>query len=164
MKMKNIYKNAIASIGLVLFGTFITFLIINSYKVVKKMDERVAALNFTRDSIERVDIFHLASIINAECMTCVDSEKYMIGSVILNRAEFKRKPILEIIKEKNQFKGYLTSNYIFDSTSLAIANDLVKGINRDSSVYYFFSANSSPCWSSNMVIVQKDKFYHKFAY
>jgi spore germination cell wall hydrolase CwlJ-like protein len=147
-------------IGVSVLLTFWTFMFYNGYRQMDEANNKI----FVKDSIEKENIFHLASIINAECRTCVITEKYMVGSVILNRAEYKNSTILKIIKEENQFKGYLSDNYLVDSTSLEIANNLVKGINRDSSVYYFFSANSSPCWSSNMVIIQKDKFYHKFAY
>ena len=64
-------------------------------------------------SSDYTDTMHLASIINAECGLCDESEQRKTGSVILNRvysAEFPS-DILSVISQKGQFNGYCSDNY-----------------------------------------------------
>lgn len=107
------------------------------------------------------EIYHLASIINAECGTCTPAEKHMIGSVVLNRARYTGRSILAVISEENQFHGYLQEGYICTEENSKIAEELLSG-KREKSVLYFFTG--VPEWSDSLTIVKKKGFIHTFAY
>lgn len=158
--MKAFMRTLFIIISVLFLLSLWSMMLLSSYHEFKLHNEKVTlkVIQKTRDTYE------LAKIINAECLNCNESEKYKVGSVVLNRAEFKRKTILEVIEEENQFKGYLSNNYYADSLSIEIANNLSEGIGRDSLVYYFFDATTNPCWSSDMTVFTKSDYHHKFAY
>ena len=119
--------------------------------------------------IEYTDTLHLASIINAECGICDESEKRKTGSVVLNRVDSESFPddIFCVITDDNQFNGYYTGNYNPCSSCLRIAKELMKGIGRADSILYFW--NPKMTTDTNFLnqmqgrILYKEK-YHFYAY
>jgi spore germination cell wall hydrolase CwlJ-like protein len=115
------------------------------------------------------DTMHLASIINAECGVCGESEQRKTGSVVLNRVDSELFPhdIFCVITDDNQFGGYYTDNYYPKPSCLKIAKELMKGIGRVDSILYFW--NPKTIRDTNFLnqmqgrILYKEK-YHYYAY
>ena len=110
---------------------------------------------------EAEEVYHLSSIINAECGNCSLAEKRMIGSVVINRARYGGQSILGVISEESQFHGYRQEGYICTEENSQIAERLLSG-KRERSVLYFFTG--VPEWSDSLTIVKKKGFIHTFAY
>lgn len=89
------------------------------------------------------DTMHLASIINAECGICDESEQKKTGSVVLNRVDSELFPddIFCVITQDNQFSGYCTQGYYPSVSSLKISKDLLKGMGRVDEILYFWNPN-----------------------
>lgn len=116
---------------------------------------------------KKAEIKSLASIINAECGICEESEKYKVGSVVLNRVASTEFPntIELVIKQDNQFHGYGTKQYLPDKASLSIAKRLIDGIGRVPEILYFWGDSST---NSNFVDKMKSRImytekYHHYA-
>lgn len=107
------------------------------------------------------EVYHLASIINAECGTCTLEEKRMIGAVVINRARYSGQSILEIISAESQFHGFNSSEYYCTEEHSTLAESLLKG-KRNKDVTYFFTGE--PEWADSLTIVKKKGFIHTFAY
>lgn len=108
------------------------------------------------------DVCLLSSLITAECSNCSVEEKYLIGSVVLNRMDAKRIPIHDIITEKNQFAGFNSANFYPTEENNRIAKDLLKGVGRDRRFLYFFTGQ--PYWSLSLVCVNDSLWHHTFSY
>lgn len=108
------------------------------------------------------DNYHLASIINAECGHCSDAEKYLIGSVVLNRAADSDAGIIKVLSEPSQFKGYLSDNYYCTYENENIATNLLFGIGRNWDVVYFYQGD--PSWDDTLNVLTDTTLQHKFAY
>lgn len=120
-------------------------------------------------SSDYTDTMHLASIINAECGLCDESEQRKTGSVILNRvysAEFPS-DILSVISQKGQFNGYCSDNYYPEEKALSVATDLMNCVGLVDEILYFW--NPKTATDSNFLnkmqgrILYKEK-YHYYAH
>ena len=120
-------------------------------------------------STDYTDTMHLASIINAECGLCDESEQRKTGSVILNRvysAEFPS-DILSVISQKGQFNGYCSDNYYPEEKALSVATDLMNCVGLVDEILYFW--NPKTATDSNFLnkmqgrILYKEK-YHYYAH
>ena len=111
------------------------------------------------------DVIYLAKIINAECGICGDEEMYLVGSVVLNRAELWDITVEDVISQPRQFCGYNTEGYVINSKCLRIAKELIKGKNRDYNVLYFFrrDADNSKFVDSMIPYICKNLKYHTYA-
>lgn len=143
----------------VIFMFIMSILMIKAYKTLNKLDKFYQA----QYEIQRLDdICHISSIIHAECSTCTEEEKYLVGSVVLNRAQFRKKTIEEVLAEENQFYGFKGDNYYPTPENNSIAADLLDGKNRDNRFLYFFSGD--PCWSVKLVNVKRKSWHHTFSF
>lgn len=86
----------------------------------------------------------LAAIIHAECGNCSEMDLYLTGSVVLNRTLEPNYPntIRGVIRQPNQFHGYLTSQYIPTKKTKKVADDLLKGVFHVPCLIYFCTKDS----------------------
>jgi spore germination cell wall hydrolase CwlJ-like protein len=111
------------------------------------------------------NLYHFAACINAECGICSDEEKYMVGSVILNRANGDILKIYNIVSAKRQFSGFKSPHYYPTEKTYSIALSLLKGENRIYDIYYFYNPilstdTSFVNWASEQNLTQKE--YHNY--
>jgi len=87
----------------------------------------------------------LTYIINAECGICTKEEKYLVGSVVLNRVEAKSFPntIEQVITQHRQFDGYESVHFRWGKQSENVAKDLLKGKGRTYKILYFVNESIS---------------------
>ena len=108
------------------------------------------------------DIIELSKIITGECGICDDKEKYLVGSVVLNRVLADSFPhtIREVIREDNQFYAYQGANYKDNNTEIA-TNLILYNKHRNKKVLYFVHKKSynGNFFGKKIVIVRK---YHIF--
>lgn len=104
----------------------------------------------------------LSSIINSECSICSLEEKYLVGSVVLNRVDAKAMSIYDVLNEENQFGGFRTPMFYPTAETDKVASDLMKGIGRNRKYLYFFTGQ--PCWSLSLVCVNHVNWHHTFSY
>ena len=110
------------------------------------------------------DTLELSKLISSECSNCDVLEKYLIGSVVINRLNHSDYPktILNVIYDENQFKGICNTQYKSDSITYNIAKTLMLRGSLDTSILYFYLRKSIDLpWRKNLLIVYKMK-YHDF--
>lgn len=127
----------------------------------------IALTSLSLTSVGDSSLWSLSKIINAECSICPTYEKYLVGSVILNRVDSPHFPntIEGVIKQDNQFYGYNTLAYDRTAKSDKIAKDLVRGINRSYNIYYFVEIDKSLNKEFNKFVLSSKNFkakYHTF--
>lgn len=91
------------------------------------------------------DVDLLSRLITSECSVCTTAEKYLVGSVVLNRVDSDRFPntVGGVVKQSRQFDGYTSKWFIRTAQSDKIARDLLKGKNRLNGIYFFVNEKSS---------------------
>ena len=110
------------------------------------------------------DTLELSKLITSECSKCDDVEKFLIGSVVLNRLAHPDFPktMLGVIYDENQFHGLCNTQYKSDSSTYNIAKTLMLRGSLDTSILYFYLRKSIDLpWRKNLLIVYKMK-YHDF--
>lgn len=110
------------------------------------------------------DTLELSKLISSECSNCDVLEKYLIGSVVINRLNHSDYPktILNVIYDENQFKGICNTQYKSDSITYNIAKTLMLKGSLDTSILYFYLRKSIDLpWRKNLLIIYKMK-YHDF--
>lgn len=113
------------------------------------------------------DTLLLSKIITAECSICPESEKYLVGSTVLNRVENNRFPdnIQDVLYQPSQYLGTKSRWFITTPKSLEVAKNLMAGRNRDEDVIYFYardSPNEEFVKSIDNFVKYREK-YHNFA-
>lgn len=80
----------------------------------------------------------LAALINSEAGQD-KNDMYLVGSTVLNRIDNKEFPdnLISVIHQKGQYNGVKTDNFYPTEDSRWVAEDLLMGINRDTSVLFF---------------------------
>lgn len=148
-----------------------TFIFVCLLAIIVAIASSVTSCNKQTTAIDSdyTDTMHLASIINAECGLCDESEQRKTGSVILNRvysAEFPS-DILSVISQKGQFNGYCSDNYYPEDKALSVATDLMNCVGLVDEILYFW--NPKTATDSNFLnkmqgrILYKEK-YHYYAH
>lgn len=122
----------------------------------------ISTTDTQRYIVLKEDIIELSKIITGECGICDDKEKYLVGSVVLNRVVADSFPhtIRDVIREDNQFYAYQGANYKDNNTEIA-ANLILYGKHRNKKVLYFVNKNryNGNFFGKKIVIVRK---YHVF--
>ena len=95
----------------------------------------------TYDDYEH-NMYHLNSIVNAECGICGQEEKKLVASVVYNRWKDKTNPILEVISRPNQFDGYSSVHYFPVDSHISLCKDVLsgRGISR---LKYFYNPRTA---------------------
>lgn len=85
------------------------------------------------------DIDMLAGIIYAECGICDDYEKYLVGSVVINRIHDGRWPSTmdSVLLQSGQFAGRHTQRFKDKKACQRIAQDLLQGVGVVPGIYFF---------------------------
>lgn len=116
---------------------------------------------FTVDNIIRKD-YHserdaLAAIIESECSNCSILEKYLVGSVVLNRCNHKDYPneIHKVINQPSQFHGRKTKRYRPTRTTKKVADDLLGGLYITPEILYFCTYASKQPFDKVLVFGEK---------
>lgn len=156
---KKLYIYPRVALGIVLF-----FLLLWVIDLSKEREKRGLTNPFKLYILDEKneDVCLLSSLITSECGTCTAEEKYLVGSVVLNRMDAERICIYDVLTKKNQFAGINTENFYPTEESNRIAIDLLKGKGRDRRFLYFFTGQ--PCWSLSLVCVNDSLWHHTFSY
>jgi hypothetical protein len=110
------------------------------------------------------EVLTLSSIINAECGICPEDEKYLVGSVVLNRRDSPvyANNIQGVVAQRRQFDGFESEHYY--PSDLDIAYNLILGVNRNREVMYFYRDDANHTFKRQMrdrVIIRKK--FHNYA-
>lgn len=102
----------------------------------------------------------LAAIIHSECGKCPVTEQFLVGSVVINRANSDKFPrdIRSVVRQVGQFAGYKTKQYFPTKKTRKVADQLLNGMYVTPDLVFFHTHKSK----SNMdtVIIYAD--YHLF--
>lgn len=104
----------------------------------------------------------LSSLINSECEECDYNEQLLIGSVVLNRMQERKKTMEEIIYADKQFHGICNKRFFPTSKTLKVAAELLIAGSVDTTIHYFWLIKSkNKPWRNKIKIKIKSK-YHVF--
>lgn len=108
------------------------------------------------------DTLELSKLITSECSKCDDLEKFLVGSVVLNRLNHPDYPktMLGVIYDENQFHGICNTQYKDDNYDLAKTLMLRGPINTNILNFYLRKSINLP-WRKDLLIIYKMK-YHDF--
>jgi len=99
----------------------------------------ISVLSKEDSTLPESDIELLSKLITSECGICPTEEKYLVGSVVLNRLEDDKFPnsVEGVISQNRQFDGYLTNQFVRSLESDKVAKNLALGENKTPHIFYF---------------------------
>jgi hypothetical protein len=102
----------------------------------------------------------LAAIINSECSNCSETEMFLVGSVVLNRANSDEFPndVRSVVRQPSQFAGYKTRHYYPTKKTRKVADQLLNGMYLTPCIIFFHTHKSK----SNMDTVIMYADHHLF--
>lgn len=102
-------------------------------------------VQIVKADMEDVRLSLLSKIINAEADPKDSIDGYLVGSTILNRAELSHFPSTtdSVILQENQYHGVEAENFVRTPYSDTIASNLLRGVNHNCNVLYFYSQKAN---------------------
>ena len=144
-----------------LFGFVLAAIVVLALAVYSRSEANTLAPAHIPVDIDCEDLDILSGIIYAECGVCDDFEKYLVGSVVINRMSDPRWPntMKAVVEQEGQFHGLKSVRFEEKQACRDIAINLLGGIGVVPGIYYF--CYGKVCDEMIPVATIQGK-YHKF--